>query len=484
MSQRAIRRHLAALPVWAALCLQGAAAWGLDLQDPLRSRSQLDQGINSVCPAFNTQTPLTLDDIITQALCRNPQTRESYAAIENQAALLGNARAAYLPSLNASLGHNVTNTSNAQAGEFVSSREGEFYQSSGNLTLSWLLYDFGARAASHRRAQALLDAALANNDRDVQTLLSNVLQAYYQLRTAEAQLIATRETETTSRSSLDAAETRKDVGVSTPADVLQARTAHSQLLLARIQAEGSVALARGQLANSMGLDAQQAVVLAPPPTRKNTAALSNHADALVALARQRRPDLLSSEAQVQAAKGDIDAARASGRPTLRFNASEALTETEGRGRNERGAIGLTLNIPIFTGFDTTYRIRGAEARLRGAEASHARLSQQIALDVWTAYQQIKTAEQALQSTEVLLTSARASQDVAFGRYKAGVGSVLDLLSAQAALADARQQQVGSAYSLDIARANLALALGALDPQLISAGLPPPATQSSNPGKDP
>lgn len=466
------------LPLLLGVSLMTSAAWGFDLGDPLRSRARLGPGLATACPPFDAQARLTLDEIVAQALCRNPQTRESYAAIENQAALLGNARAAYLPTVNASLGHSITNTSNAQAGEFVSSREGEFYQSTANLTLSWLIYDFGARAANNGRAQALLDAALANNDRDVQALLSNVLQAYYQLRTSEAQLIATRETEMTSRASLDAAETREDVGVSTPADVLQARTAHSQLLLARIQAEGSVAIARGQLANSMGLDANQRVALALAPARKNAPALSAYADNLIAQARQRRPDLAAAEAQIQAAKSDITAAQASGRPTLRFNASEALTETEDRGRNERGALGLTLNIPIFTGFDTTYRIRGAEARLRSAEASHARLSQQVALDVWTAYQQIKTAEQAVQSTDALLASASASQDVALGRYKAGVGSVLDLLTAQAALADARQQQVGSAYSLDIARANLALALGALDPQLISAGLPPPATSTT------
>jgi outer membrane protein TolC len=184
-----------------------------------------------------------------------------------------------------------------------------------------------------------------------------------------------------------------------------------------------------------------------------------------------------------AARSDIAAAEASGRPTLRFGASEAITDTEDRGRNERGVLGLTLSIPIFTGFDTTYRVKGAEARLRGAEADYERLDQQVALDVWTAYQQLKTAEQTTQSTGVLLASAAASQEVALGRYKAGVGSVLDLLSAQTALADARRQQVSAGYSLDVARANLALALGVLDPQLVSEGLAVPAA-AANPEKKP
>ena len=456
------------------LSLALAPAWAFDLDDPLRTRTQLGAGPPLACPALEPRQALTLDEIVTQALCRNSQTHASYAAIESQAAALGSARGAWLPTLSGNLGHSRTDTSNAQAGEFVSSREGTFTQSSGSLTLSWLLYDFGARSAGRDRAQALLDAALANSDRDVQSLLSNVLQAYYQLHTADAQLSAAREAEATSGASLDAAETRHDVGVSTPADVLQARTAHSQAVLAHIRAEGDVAIARGLLANRMGLDASEPVTLAPAATRGTGRLLSAYADALIGQARQRRPDLVSAQAQIEAARSDIASAQASGRPTLRFGASDSVTDTEDRGRNERGALGLTLNIPIFTGFDTTYRVQGAEARLRGVEADYARLNQQVALDVWTAYQQLKTAEQATQSTDALLASATASQEVALGRYKAGVGSVLDLLNAQSALADARRQQVSAGYSLDIARASLALSLGLLDPQLINQGLPVPA----------
>jgi TolC family type I secretion outer membrane protein len=468
-------RQFAILTLLGWLLLAGPAR-AFDLEDPLRTRSALEsRDATGVCAPFDVQKPLTLDEVVAQALCGNPQTQESYAAIEAQAAALGSARAAWLPTVNASLGHSITDTSNAQAGEFVSTREGEFYQSSGSLGLSWLLYDFGARTASRDNAQALLDAALASHDRDVQTVLSDALQAYYQLRTATAQQDAAREAEKTSSASLDAAETRHGVGVSTPADVLQARTAHAQAVLARIQAQGGVAIARGQLASSMGLDAHQPLALATDTTRGPATAPSVYADALIAQARRHRPDLVAAEAQVRAAKSDIAAAQASGRPTLRFSASESLTETEDRGRNERGALGLTLSIPLFTGFDTTYRVQAAEARLRGAEAGYASLSQQVALDVWTAYQQLKTAEQTVTSTAALLASAGASQDVALGRYKAGVGTVLDLLSAQSALADARQQQVAATYNLDVARANLALSLGALDPQRVSVGLPRPVS---------
>ena len=55
-----------------------------------------------------------------------------------------------------------------------------------------------------------------------------------------------------------------------------------------------------------------------------------------------------------------------------------------------------------------------------------------------------------------------SERVALGRYKAGAGSILDLVTAQSALASARQQQVQALYGWYIAKAALAQALGQLN----------------------
>jgi len=70
-------------------------------------------------------------------------------------------------------------------------------------------------------------------------------------------------------------------------------------------------------------------------------------------------------------------------------------------------------------------------------------------------------------TKILLTSAQKSQAVALGRYKAGAGSITDLLNAEAQLASARQQRVQSEYGFMIAKADLLRALGQLEPKAIS-----------------
>ena len=65
-----------------------------------------------------------------------------------------------------------------------------------------------------------------------------------------------------------------------------------------------------------------------------------------------------------------------------------------------------------------------------------------------------------------MASAEHSERVALGRYKAGVGTVLDLLLAQSALASARLQRIQAALDWYVFRATLAQTMGALDYTLL------------------
>ena len=143
------------------------------------------------------------------------------------------------------------------------------------------------------------------------------------------------------------------------------------------------------------------------------------------------------------------------------------------------SIGLTLSIPIFSGFETTYNVRAAEARVDAASALRDNVKLQVALDVWTAYQDLTTASQTLTASADLLASAEQSERVALGRYKAGVGNILDVLNAQSALANARLQRIQAALDWYVTRASLAKAVGTLDNSLLS-----PASPAANPVTSP
>jgi outer membrane protein len=215
----------------------------------------------------------------------------------------------------------------------------------------------------------------------------------------------------------------------------------------------------------LGLDANHEVPLTPANTVAIPDNFEGDISALIEQARQHRPDLLAAAAQVKAAQAGADAARAAGRPTISLSASS--TQYNYSGINSHGSlVGINLSVPIFSGYATTYHVRSAEAQFDAKNAQFQQVRLQVALDVWTAYQNLTTATQSLRTSADLLDSAQQSARVALGRYKAGVGSILDVLNAQSALASARLQRIQSTFNWNISRATLAQAMGSLDAGLL------------------
>ena len=415
-----------------------------------------------VIPCENVQfskTPLSLTDVVERALCNNPQTREAWANARVQAAQVGVGKSAYLPSISiaGAVSRNRTGGSNS-----FTPRTATYDQQSISASLNYLLYDFGARAATLENARQVLTALNLTQDATIQSVFLFAVQAYYQLFATQAAVASVKQAEKSALESLNAATARYNVGSGTPADKLQAQTAYSQAVLNRIQAEGDARNAQGVLANSMGMDANRTFVLTPPSLQVADAQFEQDIAGLIEEARSLRPDLAAAKAQVNAAKANAEAAKSAGMPTISLSSNLSHNESSIFTTANNAALGVSLNYPLFTGYNITYRIRAAEAQIETRLAQHEKISQQVALDVWKAYQGVVTGTQAVKSSIVLVSSAIQSERVALGRYKAGVGNILNLLTAQTSLASARMQNIQAVYSWHIAKAALAQAMGKLD----------------------
>ena len=396
--------------------------------------------------------PMTLVDVVDTALCNNPQTRAAWANARVAAAQLGGAQSAYLPALNGSA--SVSRDRNALTGYAATN------QSLG-LSLNYLLFDFGTRSAQTDAARATPEAANRTQDQTVNAVYLAVVQAYYQYFAAQAQLDALREAEKSAQLSLDAANARYQAGANTKADVLQAQTAYSQARLSSLRGEGNVRIAQGVLTNAMGLVADQPLALAPPTDQVPGKNLPDNVRELILQAQQQRPDLQAAAAQLRAAQAQVRAASAAGKPTLSLTASSNYQDN-GSLNGAGSSVGVAVAVPLFSGFNTTYKVRAAEAQVTASQAQQAQLANQVALDVWRAWQTLATETAALAATDDLISSATASAQLALGRYRAGVGNILDVLSAQASLANARSQQVQAQYNWRIAKVTLVQAVGRLE----------------------
>ena len=103
------------------------------------------------------------------------------------------------------------------------------------------------------------------------------------------------------------------------------------------------------------------------------------------------------------------------------------------------------------------------ANLDPSRARTETLRQEVVFQVFSAYYALQTATRRVRTSEDLLASATQANEVALARYKAGVGSVLDLLASQSALASARAQRVEARLTWSVSLAQLAHDAGVLDP---------------------
>ena len=192
-------------------------------------------------------------------------------------------------------------------------------------------------------------------------------------------------------------------------------------------------------------------------------------EALIEQARLQRPDLVASEAQLKASLAKIEITKADSKPTLSLNLSNKLSDgselSSATYRND-SAIELNLSIPLFAGYKPSYLIRSAEATAELIASQRDQLKLQVSLDVWTAYQNLKTANESITASNILVLSAEESSRVALGRYKEGVGNIIDTLNAQNAFANAKQQKIQSVLNWNIARTTLAQSIGVLDNAMI------------------
>ncbi|MGH8631716.1 MAG: TolC family protein [Burkholderiales bacterium] len=422
---------------------------------PLERNAPLPGVVANPClDAAALPQSLTLVDAIGLALCRNPRTRETWANARIAAAQLGVARGAELPALDADVSAQRAQTRNAGS-------DGQTQFSAGT-TLNYVLFDFGAREASFESARQSLIAANWTHNATIQQVLFDTVDAYYRLFAATENVIATHAAEESARESFEAAQARLSAGRGTRADVLQAQTAYSQARLNRTRAEGDAAAARGTLASTLGFDADRALSLAPPPDLASQALAREAVARLIESARSRRPDLLAAQAQVHAAQSNARAIEAQGKPTISTFASVSASQNSSASDPRSGAIGLTMSIPLFTGYRSTYQVRAAREQVESQIASRDRLASEIALDVWTSYQTLQTEGQAYETALDLVASAQESYRATLARYKAGVGTLIDVLNAQSSAASADSQKIQSQFNWYISKASLVRALGTLD----------------------
>lgn len=414
----------------------------------------------AACPVVKDfAEPLLLVEAVDLALCNNSQVRSAWAAIKVQAASVGTARAAYFPTLIGSAGWREDKTRYPDSD--LNSRRID--SSPLNGAASWRLFDFGGRGAGLDAANQLLAAALAKHDAVLQKTLAAVIQAYFDTQTTRAAHQAKEAAETNARTTLETAKRREDKGAGSTGETLQAATALARATLDKNRAEGGYRKALAVLIYELGVPAGTRMHLVEEWPEVGDGEIAEELAQWLRQAERHHPALVAARSEAEAARSRVDVARSEGLPTVDASANYyedgRLDQSATATRSQETVVGLTLTFPLFDGFSCTYKVRGAQAQVEQKEAERQDTEHQILMEVVKAHAEARSALNNLSASRTLLVTAEEALATTRRKYEQGAADILEILTTQTALADARQERIRCLADWRSARLHLLASAG-------------------------
>ncbi len=269
------------------------------------------------------------------------------------------------------------------------------------------------------------------------------------------------------RAALDTAEksvalTRDlfDTGLVVESDLLQARVRETEARAALADAEKDAAVARAALNLELGRDLDTPMTL--PSALDVPETTPGELPALVAEARDRRPDLAAARAQVAAARAGFEGARAGRLPEVGWSgAYEAHAESPFDHPGTNWSLGIGLRWTGFDGFATQARVARARAELERAERMTEQAERGVALEVESAERGLAAARLRWQQAREAVTLAERSVAIVRDRYQEGLTTVVELLGTEALVSGSRTRELAARRDLALAYTELDLAVGRL-----------------------
>lgn len=383
--------------------------------------------------------PLSLNAALRLALERNPAYRDAVVGVT---AAEARARAARAP-----LGPRVVISDSYQYADPVA----ELATSFGPLPFSppstnvplvgveLLAYDGGARLASLGAAEADVAAARGAQRQAASDVVGAVAKAYFGLAAARESTAVADHAVDLAQQHLELAQQRFHAGVVARADVLQAETDLAARRVDAIDAANAVELAQNDLDAAINVPFATTYV---PSDGLDVPSPTLDLGLLVAQGLRARGDLAAARAAVDAAAKALAAARATRAPHVSVGVSEGNVQpVVTTGFKAQFSAQLRAVWTLFDGGTDAARIAEAQAAVRRAELAVEALSTKAELEVRQAYLRVTASRARVDAANQLMDLAAENERLAEIRYRAGVGTALELRDAELRDTEARRTQV-------------------------------------------
>ena len=417
-----------------------------------------------------TQQPqardLSLAEALTMAAQQNQQLRIAAFEVAIARSQLAQVRAGTAPQVNAQASYTRTQ----EQGPTVVSFAGitvEIPAPSANLydvrlVLQYPLYSGGRIEAQIALAEANVKGAEAALERVKQQVIFSVRQAYYQLLLAQSGLDVADRSVAQAAENLRVARARVAAGASPRFDEVQAEVAVAQARQSQVRSRNAIAQA------TQGLNALINLPLNTPPRLRDALAVrpvGPSVDALIARALEARPEFAELRARQAAAQAGIALAESGAKPTVAVNAATSYGNSSAgfvpsTGVSSTWSLSLAATLNLFDGGLTKERIQEARLRLEQLRASEAQQHQAVELEVRQAFLNLRSVAEELAGADAVVTQAAEALRIANVRFQSGVGTNLEVLTAQTTASQAEAARVQALFNYNVARATLERAVGA------------------------
>ena len=434
----------------------------------------------------------TLPDLIDLAERLNPATRAAWQNARQALALVGVSKSAYYPFLSLAAAAGYTRffvpfpkleinqaalkrvlATGGPVQTAVTLTEGNplhfdvLYQS--ELTMKWLLFDFGGREASVSAArEGLLIANVAFNATHQRVVLE-VSQNFYAYNLARESVKVAESASQTADTVHSAVEARATNGLATQPELLQATQQLAQARFDLEQARGSERDAFVDLMEAVGMSPSVPIRITEAFTGSVQVDLETPVVTLVTRALSQRPDLVASLAKVRAAEDKIKGVKASYFPKITALASvgygEERTSLNSSNTFDSSAptfgASLAVELPIFEGFLRDRTLEAARAELAAASEQLAQTRDDAVRQVWKSYTDLRTAIRRQAAATALLQSSQSAYDAVLDSFKLGFSTYTDVVTNETKLTSARNSVFESRSAVYQAATTLAYAMGEL-----------------------
>jgi outer membrane protein len=398
--------------------------------------------------------PLTLQRAVEIGLKNQPAILAGMSTVKAGEARTNQSKSNFYPQVTASGGYSkISPPSGTATSSF--SNPGYYDQYSSGLGLSQLIYDFG-KTLSQVKVQSLNTGSSRfdlENTRD--TVVFNIRQAYYNVLQAVRNRDVARQSVQQFQEHLEQARGFYEVGTKPKFDVTKAEVDLSNARLNLIKAENQVRLSRVTLNSAMGIaDAPEYTLADSLGFKRYRLAFE---DALNR-AYSGRSDLQSLTTRKEAARESVNLARKGYFPTVNGNAGYNYSGT-GFPLDHSWNYGISLNVPLFTGYLTKYQVAEAQEIYNTLNANEQSLRLDIHSQVEQAFLLLRQADESITTAETTVRQATENVDLATGRYNAGVGNPIEVTDALVALSNAEVAHTSALTDYKNAQAAIEKAIG-------------------------